>query len=595
MKAIPITYVRLGIGLGQGLLFYWLFNARETHVWPATASTVFVPLSLIIAITPVLAVIAVGAVRLRSLLVWCASSVLLLALLGVYDVMRRGGGYADMVWQYPGIVPSLPLWIALLVGFFIAQSLVMAGDFENKSMASYPVYFDVAWKLAVQINFSIFFVAMFWGVLWLGASMFLMLKVHAISDLLKDRWFSMPATTMAFAYAIHLTDVRMNLVRAIRTVKLTMMAWLLPLITFFAAGFLITIPIQGGELLWKTHHASQIILVAMLMIILYLNAAYQDGLPEHMPKGILRYSGHLAAGLLLPLWGLAVYSIVLRVLQYGWTVHLIQVSACLLVTFFYAIGYIVAAFMRGPWLKKLETTNIITSYVILLVLLALFSPLADPARLSVASQMERLKSGAVSLDDFDYHYLSEEGGKYGTAALHKLHDGVQGPDALAIQTRIDRAIMAGERKTVFPAIQPPAGPKELAANIKVYPGGRSLPDSFLSKDWKNSFGKKQWLFPSCLYNNTIRCEAFLLDSGATPKHIILANENLFGNAQLFQLSDLGEWEAVGTLSNLVNCRSVREAMRAGNLKVEIVEAKELQVNGVHIQLKQDEQCPEGIH
>ena len=53
-------------------------------------------------------------------------------------------------------------------------------------------------------------------------------------------------------------------------------------------------------------------------------------------------------------------------------------------------------------------------------ILALFSPLADPARLAVQDQIARLQRGAVSADTFDYDFLRFESGKAGETALRRL-------------------------------------------------------------------------------------------------------------------------------------------------------------------------------
>ncbi|EHN76789.1 hypothetical protein SMCF_3695, partial [Streptomyces coelicoflavus ZG0656] len=52
--------------------------------------------------------------------------------------------------------------------------------------------------------------------------------------------------------------------------------------------------------------------------------------------------------------------------------------------------------------------------------LALFSPLLDPARLSVADQVARLERGAVKPQDFDFDFLRFDSGKAGLAALDRL-------------------------------------------------------------------------------------------------------------------------------------------------------------------------------
>ena len=47
------------------------------------------------------------------------------------------------------------------------------------------------------------------------------------------------------------------------------------------------------------------------------------------------------------------------------------------------------------------------------MLLCLLSPIADPARLSVASQLHRLMSGEVSPRGFDFTFLAKNAGAKG--------------------------------------------------------------------------------------------------------------------------------------------------------------------------------------
>lgn len=109
------------------------------------------------------------------------------------------------------------------------------------------------------------------------------------------------------------------------------------------------------------------------------------------------------------MFGLAAYALYLRVAEHGWTHDRIVATACLVVACSYAVGYLLAA-ARNAQLGGIARVNIGTSLVIIAVLLALFSPLANPERIAVASQMARLESGKVSAEKFDYAYLRFEGG-----------------------------------------------------------------------------------------------------------------------------------------------------------------------------------------
>ncbi|HEV3018588.1 MAG TPA: hypothetical protein VGY49_06185 [Burkholderiaceae bacterium] len=59
----------------------------------------------------------------------------------------------------------------------------------------------------------------------------------------------------------------------------------------------------------------------------------------------------------------------------------------------------------------------------------LFSPIADPARLMVADQMARLRSGAVGPDKFDFGALKFDGARWGAPALAQLAQTQEGLEA----------------------------------------------------------------------------------------------------------------------------------------------------------------------
>jgi len=72
--------------------------------------------------------------------------------------------------------------------------------------------------------------------LWLGAELFDLIGIDFFTRLLEHKWFAIPATSLAVAAAVHVTDVRAGLVRGARTLLLVLLSWLLPLMAIIVAG-----------------------------------------------------------------------------------------------------------------------------------------------------------------------------------------------------------------------------------------------------------------------------------------------------------------------------------------------------------------------
>jgi len=177
------------------------------------------------------------------------------------------------------------------------------------------------------------------------------------------------------------------------------------------------------------------------------------------------------------LLAIAAFGLVLRIRQHGFTPDRIEGLAAVLLGAVYAHGYGWAAVRAHPWMKHLQGTNVFAAHVALALLLAIFSPLADPARLSVNDQMHRLRTGKVSVQDFDYNFLRHASGLQGRKALDELADHPFGPNA---------AEMAERAKNARKAVNPWTPVVATAADQLKYTtivGSKSLPASFTSQSW----------------------------------------------------------------------------------------------------------------
>ncbi len=467
-----LAAVRLGIGLVQGLLLYGLYRSMATHdalTWPATNPPLFAALVLACAFTPVMLLAGVGRLSVKALALWGVVAAAALALLGWHDAAQQASDYFRPPYlRFPVVAFSA-------AALFIAHHLIVPAIASRRWIADFDDYFDTAWKAGVQLALSLGFTGAFWLLLFLGAALFHVIGLSFLSDLIGEEWFAIPVTCLVFAIAVQLTDVRAGLIRGVRTVALMLLSWLLLVITVLVAGFLLALPFTGLDGLWKTGSATALVLSAAAALIILINTAYQDGREDNLPPVVLRVAVRVAAVLLTPLILIAIWGLSLRIGQHGLTPDRIIASACALVGVVYAAGYGWAAlsplWRKISWMKPLERTNVAVAVLTVAVILALFSPLLDPARLSVGDQVSRLKRGAVSAAEFDYAFLRFDAGKVGQAALADL---AQSSDAevarLAKQTQT-----TASRYDVEQASVPPRRPR-----ITAWPTDAALPAGFVT-------------------------------------------------------------------------------------------------------------------
>ncbi len=540
-----ILLTRLATAAIQAIALYLLLEASiDRPTWPASHPELFKPLLLISGCVPLIILCGTGQLTGRALAGWAAAAALILAGLGWHDATRGAAPNSpaqEMFW---------PSWRLLLVTpplLFVSHVLVTDALMEHRLMPPYRRHFDTAWKIGLQGLLAGAFLAVFWGMLTLGAGLFKLLNVTLFVELLQKRWFAIPATTLALAAAIHATDVQPALIRGTRTMVVTLFAWLLPLLALILLGFLACLPILSLAPLWGTHFAAGLLLAAAALMVALINAAYQDGSTER--PAVQQWAARLGALELLPLVGLAAWALGLRVGQYGWTTDRVLAAAAILVAAVHALGYTAAVFGR-PWMQRLERTNEATAWLAVAVALALFSPLADPGRLMVADQLARLSRGDVTPEHLDYRALRFDGAKWGQAALADL---AAAPEtASRAQAAIAlRARNGGQQQT----------PDGRAAHIDVFPPDRTLPPQMLADGapWLTALPYYSCLTP----NNPNHCQARFVRLSPEQEEMIL----LITAPQAFLLAPdaNGKWRVRGELAGKLHCLDLAKALATGDL------------------------------
>ncbi|MEY3517119.1 MAG: hypothetical protein RIS67_1336, partial [Pseudomonadota bacterium] len=301
---------RLLIGVLQGLALYLIYQAAESGLWVAGNSALFAPLLLVMTLLPVLLISALGHMPSRTLWRWLVPAAAVLALLGFYDIWRGiGAPYWDtQKFAEDARYPSPQLWLHAVAGFFIAHAMVGAAVLDGRRIAGYRSYFESATKLLIQFAFAAVFTGIIWLVLLLGAALFDMIKLAFLKNVLDEPWFAIPVTTFAFAYALHITDVRPAIVHGVRGLVLVLLSWILPVAVLLIGGFLLALPFTGLEPLWATKAATALLLAASAVLALLINAAFQDGSVSSEVALPIRIGAKIAALLILPLALIATYA-----------------------------------------------------------------------------------------------------------------------------------------------------------------------------------------------------------------------------------------------------------------------------------------------
>lgn len=575
--------LRLIVGIVQGLALYLLLNAAHNRSGIATIPVLFFPLFLVILLIPTTLIVGLPRMSGARLAMWAVAIATVVAILGYHDAWRSAG--TQLIGMSPNgrtdaPLPSITVTFHSGVIVFMAFCLILANDAARSWLAPYESYFEVSWKLGLQICLSGLFVCTLFLVLWLGSALFLLLKLHFLEQLLRESWFRIPVSAMAFAGALHITDVRPELIRGSRTLVLSLLSWLLLVLVVIVGGFLASLPLTGLGLLWATRSATWILLGVAALTIIFVNAAFKGGPGIDQAPRVLRLCMRISCLMLPVLVALATYALALRIGQYGLTPRRVLACAGAIVACLYAVGYAWAALNRSDTLPGIAPVNVITAWVSIAVLVVLFTPLADPARLSVASQVDRLLAGSVPPEKFDYHLLRYGSAKYGLLALKRLEGEAQAPNAATIRELSARAAREPDRN-LFNAGRPDAA--TLAANIVSRTPGQPVPASFLSMDWNHA--PQRSMLPICLNSGAVKCDAYLVDlSGAHKLNVVLfPNSGTVGF--VFDQAGNGDWQLVGKFSIAPDCTAVRDALTKGTFQLVEPRLRDIQVNGQRVEIE----------
>lgn len=570
----------IGQGLALLLLHEWTKALDRPDrlfwlIWPLYALAIGLPISL-----------QLLAEHRRKPMLWrilggFAAALVVMAVHDGWNVLLP-----DMTNQAYWMGSAFVLGLTMVVVWFVLLPFAQYRLREGHWGSDYPFLFSASWRNALRLASAAGFTGVFWMLLGLWAALFGLLGIHFFSDVFTNHAFVFPVTASAFGLGLALHQVREAMILGVYRAILNVFAWLLPLVAVLAAGFLAALPFTGLEPLWKTGHATALMLGLQAFVLFLFNAAWQDGAGESLPPSWLRRP--LSSVLvLLPVYALlCAYSLSLRVTQYGWSGERVWAALLIFVVGFYSLGYARAALRRSdPWMAGVGKVNVAAALTLTALLFATATPLLDPERIGVASQVSRLLAGQVSATEFDYRYLRFDTGRLGTAALQRLAELGGHPQAGEIRREALAAQDQSSRHRGQIQVRTDWRAQDIAARLRVYPAGARVEHSF--PQWLATRLNHAAYSHTCLKpNEPSRCTLLVLDLNGDEEteHVLFYSPY---EAEVFQRK--GEnWLRVASLHPMDSGRpTTQEFVRdldAGKLHVVEPEWQDMEIGGRRYQI-----------
>lgn len=462
-----------------------------------------------------------------------------------------------------------PFGVTACLTLFVALPYCQTRLEYGRWCAPYGDLFEHAWQNAITLALAGLFVGIVWGVLMLWGELFKLIGIHFFADLFHERPFAYLATGCMVGLGILIGRTQHRAVQIARQILLAIGKGLLPLVALVALLFVAALPFTGLVALWKTRQATEILLWLIVLMIVFVNAVYQDGGKTAPYPRPLRLAIE-AALLTLPIYAaLAIYALWLRYGQYGWTGERFMALLVAIVLAAYALGYAWSVVRRQTWQPAFGRINVALSLGAIGLAVLMNSPPLDPHRIGVASQMARLHQPGVKPNKQDITYLRFNAGRRGFDALKELRAEPAIANDASLAQQIDEKLARKNRWGVEAGARKKAGTiADVRANITLAPDTEPLDDA-----WLQALLDAKQPRPFNCFDGPGECVALGidLDADGTRERLLcdLRDENLV-DCDAWAL-DAGRWQSIGhakwhTYRNKAG-GSIPQAIRDGKLEV----------------------------
>lgn len=551
------------ISLIQGIVLTLLYRSVEQQLWPATELTWLMAGVTFTLAFPLLLLLSATTSNLASIIKYLLPYSLVLAALAAYvGLQQEPSEYVD----------NWPVLSAFIVTSIVAsfKALMYIQQLVSGEKLSYDNLFRLSWRNFIIFVESWLFVAIFWGILHLGAGLFSVIEIKFFSELLRKDWFVIPILTLAFGFAVVIFRNISYTVDNISTILQTLIKFLLPALTIVSLGFLVTLPFTGLGTLWKTGSGSLLVMWLQTLTLFFVNAVYHQGYQQQPYNKYLHRLIFFGVALLSVYSVISLYGIWLRVDQYGLTVSRCWAILIWLLLASFSFGYLYGIVKkRDQWLTVLSTVNVFMGAVVLLAMLLVNSPLLNFQAITVKSQLKRLNQGITTYQDFDYRYFKSVLGRQGYFALQALKAELVDvhPEKAAIIERFYAQAKVNDEQYSL---------DQFKEQITFWPSQHTFDETLIDAVYQQ---ETEYQYNQA-HKNSYYFIAVDLNSDQQPENIVITENNYSTSANLWRLQK-GNWqETYISIDNPDNNRYLKELITENDVAAQPAKWKKLTVGNL---------------
>ncbi len=383
------------------------------------------------------------------------------------------------------------LSVALALVFF-STPFLLVWLCNRADWRRYAVLFDAAWSMSVRYVVALAFVGMFWLAAFLSNALLELVEIDLIDRMLRVEWirFGLSGGVLGLGLAV-VYELRETISPHL---ILRLLRLMVPLMLVVVVVFLGALPFRGVSRLFGEFSAASTLMGTAIAAISLISIALDRGEAGAVATGGIRLATRGLAVLLPLLTGLALWAVVLRVRQYGWTPDRVVAGCMAVFLLCYGLGYFGAVLGGRGWGRRIRMVNVVMALALIAATALWMTPVLNAYQISSASQVNRFAAGKSTLDQLTLWPLQHEWGLAGLAGLNRLEAMTGHKDHDMVLARV-AAVRNQPNKYAYEQLlqaeKAPDHAQRLAELMQVRPVGSALSaETFAGLAW---YRMEQWL------------------------------------------------------------------------------------------------------